>query len=289
MFKGSIVALITPFDTNNQIDEIAFSNLIEWHIAEETSAIVVCGTTGESVTLSIEEKIRLFRLAVEVAGKRIPIIAGTGTNNTLDTIYLTTLAKQAGVEACLVVTPYYNRPTAAGCIAHYQAVAAIGLPVIVYHVAARTGCRMCTDTIAKIAQIPNIVALKEANCDIAAMMDIREQTKIALLSGDDHLLLPALSIGACGIISVTANLIPKIWAQLINNYQQGHIQEAVESIYYYRNLCKSLFIETNPVGVKYALSLMNKCKPHVRLPLVELQQDTKAQVSNNMRITGVIT
>lgn len=288
MFQNSIVALITPFDCQGRIDELAFVNLIEWHIAQGSQSLVIAGTTGESATLSQSEKERLFSLAVQTARGRIYIIAGTGSSSTEHTVALTKQAKTIGVDACIVVTPYYNRPSQQGCLMHYQAIAHIGLPIIVYQVPSRTAFRFDIETIVKLAQIPEIVAIKEATHDIASYIDIKQYCNLPILAGDDDIVLPALASGACGVVSVVANLIPQQWNNLCKAFTCGDVMQAQKIAFYYRNLCQVLFVETNPCPIKYALSLLKNISDFVRLPLSPLQEKNKRLVIQAMQAVELI-
>lgn len=272
MFQGSIVAIVTPFK-NGQIDEEAYRALIDYQIESGTSAIVPCGTTGESATLSIEEHNRVIDIAIDAVNKRVPVIAGTGANNTSEAIELTSHAKKAGADATLQVTPYYNKPGQEGLYRHYKAIAeAVSLPQVLYNVPGRTGLNMLPETVARLADIPEIVAVKEASGNLAQMTDILNLAgdKITLLSGDDNLILPVLSIGGKGVISVVANIVPGDTAAVIREWEAGNLAGAQEIYFKLYPLCQAMFYETNPVPVKTSLALMGKITDELRLPLAPM-------------------
>ncbi|MFZ7110890.1 MAG: 4-hydroxy-tetrahydrodipicolinate synthase [Desulfatiglandales bacterium] len=272
MFKGSIVAIITPFK-DGKIDEEAYRELIDFQIANGTSAIVPCGTTGESATLNVEEHCRVIDIAVEAANKRVPVIAGTGGNCTNEAIELTEHAKKAGADATLQVTPYYNKPTQEGLYQHYKAIAqAVPFPQVLYNVPGRTSVNMLPETVARLAALPEIVAIKEASGNIGQMAEILKLVgdKITLLSGDDNLTLPILAIGGKGVISVIANLVPRKTAEMVQAWEDGRLEKAREIFFDLMPLCQAMFYETNPVPVKTAAGLMGKCTGEMRLPLVSM-------------------
>ncbi len=284
MFKGSIVALITPFTEGGEIDFLAFKELVDWHAEEGTSGIVCCGTTGEAPTLSEEEQQTLFKTAIDVAKGRIPIIAGTGTYSTRKTVERTEKAKQLGADGCLVVVPYYNRPTPEGCVAHYAEVSKVGLPTIIYHHPGRTGIRLSAETLAEIAKLPSMVAIKEASGTLELIEEIRALSNIPILSGDDTLAYEHMRRGAVGVISIVANVIPQGWSEFANHCLRGDFVKAKELDTLYAPLYKSLVLETNPQCVKYAVSLLNKCQPHLRLPLLEPREKTKKEIFQTISI-----
>jgi 4-hydroxy-tetrahydrodipicolinate synthase len=275
MFSGSIVALVTPFLENGAFDEESFRSLVAWHVEEGSDAIVICGTTGEAPTLTDEEQLLTFKIAVEVADGKVPIIAGTGSYDTRGVVRKTKMAQDLGASGCLVVVPYYSRPTPEGCVAHFQEVAKVGLPVIVYHHPARTGLKLPAKTLAEIGQIPGIVGIKEGPGDVDLTMELTRLCNCPILSGDDLMTIPVMSLGGVGIISVVANLIPRAWKELTTLCAQGNFKDALEIFHRHYALCRSLLIEVNPQGVKYALSLMGKCQPHMRLPLLQPKPATQ--------------
>lgn len=271
MLTGSLVALITPMTKTKEIDWDAFEHLVQWQIEEGTNGLVLCGTTGEGSTLSLEEKLSLFKRGVEIARGRIPIIAGTGTNCTQTSVAITQAAKAVGVNAALVVIPYYNRPSALGCIAHYKKIAEVDLPLILYHHPVRTGIRLSTETMMRICEIPQVIAIKEASGDFTLATQLLSQIKKPLLSGDDLLSFAHLAIGFSGVISVIGNVFPLQWG----NFVRSPTQKSFSPFY---DLCQSLVLETNPQGIKYAVSLLGKCEPDVRLPLTTIEVSTQKQI-----------
>jgi len=278
MFKGSIVALVTPFTQNGDIDDLAFKELVDWHAEQGTNAIVCCGTTGEAPTLSSEEQLHIFKMAFDVSKKRVPIIAGTGTYDTRKTVERTRQAKELGVDGCLVVVPYYSRPTPEGCIAHFTEVDKVGLPTIVYHHPGRTGIRLSAEVLAKIAELSSVVAIKEASGGLELIQEIQQISDIPIFSGDDTLTLAMLELGAVGGISIVANLIPQEWSEMIQSFLRGDKERAKELNALYEPLFQSMVLETNPQCIKYALSLLGKCNPHLRLPLLEPKEENKLEI-----------
>lgn len=296
MFKGSIVALVTPFK-NGQVDKERLLKLIEFHIQEGTDGIVPCGTTGESATLSHEEHKEVVTTVVEAVHKRVPVIAGAGSNCTRESIELARHAKKVGADAILAVTPYYNKPTQEGLYAHYAAIAEeVDIPLIPYNVPGRTGVNLLPETVAKLALIDNIVGIKEASADLRQQSKIVEQVlnlefrrkDFALLSGDDFTLLPTLSIGGVGVISVVANIVPKNVANLVREFNQGNFEEAKKLHYKIFPICEAMFIETNPVPVKEALSMMGMISKEVRLPLVPLKDTNREKVYKVLQASGLL-
>jgi 4-hydroxy-tetrahydrodipicolinate synthase len=290
MFKGSMVALVTPFSTsggnNSKVDERALKELVEFHIKNGTSAIVPCGTTGESATLSYEEHDKVIELTIEFAKGRIPVIAGTGSNSTEEAIILTRHAKDAGADASLQVSPYYNRPTQKGLYLHFKAIAeAVDIPIILYNIASRTGVNIEPETFAKLAGIKNIIGVKEASGSLEQMSRIRKlcPKEFLLISGDDALTLPVLSIGGAGIISVVANIIPRDVAQMCASFEKGNIKKAEELHYKMLPLIKAMFIETNPIPVKTAMGLMKMMNPDMRLPLCEMLPENKEKLVRELK------
>jgi 4-hydroxy-tetrahydrodipicolinate synthase len=288
MFKGSIVALVTPFDAQGNVDFVTLSQLVEWHIESSTDAIALCGTTGESPTLSHEETLEVFRVAVAASQGRIPIIAGTGSNDTVKTIQLTKEAKEIGVDAALVVVPYYNRPMPEGCFQHFEALSQVGLPMILYHHPARTGIKLPVKALARILELPYMVAVKDATADLDYALELMQCTKTPLLSGDDSLLLPHMASGACGVVSIVANIIPREWKILTHLMLSDEVGKGREYFQRYYSLVKSMVLETNPQCVKYALSLMGKCLPSLRLPLTLPQEEVLQQIEKEMQAAKLL-
>ncbi|MBI3236865.1 MAG: 4-hydroxy-tetrahydrodipicolinate synthase [Chlamydiales bacterium] len=277
-FQGSIVALATPYTPENTLDEQALSHLIEWHIQEGTDAIVLCGTTGEAPCLSSEEQIRIIQLGVSSARGRIPIIAGTGSYSTRHTIHLTESAQKEGASGSLIIFPYYNRPTPDGCIAHFQELNKIGLPIIVYNHPGRTGIKPPVVTLASICSLENIVGIKDGSSDLDYILDFLHTCEKPLFTSDDSLVIPILASGGIGSISIVANIIPRLWKNCISLLLQGNIAEARKLYRQLYPVVKSMTLETNPQCVKYALSLMGKCNPSLRLPLLEPQSHNKQKI-----------
>ncbi len=275
MFTGSIVAIVTPFK-NGQVDEDGFRELIEFQIENGTSAIVPCGTSGESATLSFEEHKKVIEIAVDAAKRRVPIIAGAGANNTKEAIELTEFAKSAGADATLQVVPYYNKPTQEGLYQHFSAIAKeVPLPQVLYNIPGRSSVNMLPETVARLAEHREIVAIKEASGNLVQMAQILNLAgdKITLLSGDDTLTLPVLSIGGRGVISVIANIVPKESADMVRLWEEGRVEEAKELYLRLLPLCQAMFYETNPIPVKTALSLMGRITGELRLPLCSMSQN----------------
>ncbi|MFP4287536.1 MAG: 4-hydroxy-tetrahydrodipicolinate synthase [Candidatus Izemoplasmataceae bacterium] len=288
IFKGSGVALITPFK-NGEIDIESFNKLIEFHIKSSTDALIITGTTGESATLSKEEKLLLYEEAVKTAKKRVPIIANTGTNNTFESIDLSLGAERLGVDGLLVVTPYYNKPTQKGLYAHFTAIAnATALPIILYNVPSRTSVSLSLETIVELSKISNIVGIKEASGDLSFVEEIILSTpkNFALYSGNDDLYADTLRLGGDGVISVVANIVPSVSHQLFKEFQEDKenaffIQERLNIL----NDC--LFIESNPVPVKTALSIMSTISNEVRLPLVTLEESSLNRLKKALNTFGI--
>jgi len=263
MFKGSIVAIVTPFK-NGKIDEESYRKLIEFQIENGTSAIVPCGTTGESATLGMEEHNRVIDVCIDAVKKRVPVIAGTGGNSTGEAIELTEHAKKSGADASLQVTPYYNKPTQEGLYQHFKAIAnAVALPQVLYNVPGRTSVNMLPQTVARLAELPEIVAIKEASGNLGQMAEIVQLAgdKITLLSGDDNVTLPVLAIGGKGVVSVVANIVPKDTADMVRAYEDGQVDRARELFYRLFPLCQAMFYETNPIPVKTSLALSVPWRP----------------------------
>ena len=280
MFKGSIVAIVTPFK-NGKVDEKKLRDLIEFQIENGSSGIVPCGTTGESATLSFAEHERVIEITVEQVKKRIPVIAGTGSNSTEEAIMLTKHAKKAGARASLQVSPYYNRPTQKGLYLHFKAIAeAVDIPIILYNIASRTGVNIEPETCVKLAEMKNIIGVKEASGSLEQMSRIRSLVPkdFLLISGDDALTLPVMSIGGVGIISVVANIIPRDVADMCKAFEKGDIKRCEELHYKMLDLIKAMFVETNPIPVKTAMGLMKMIDPQIRLPLCEMLPENKEKL-----------
>ncbi len=291
MIKGSIVAIVTPMQEDGSLDLAAFRALIDFHVAQGTDAIVVVGTTGESPTVNVEEHELLIAEAVKHAAKRVPIIAGTGANSTREAIELAAFAKKAGADASLTVVPYYNKPTQEGLYQHFKAIAeAVDMPHILYNVPGRTGADMNNDTVLRLAQIPNIVGIKDATGGIERGSDLlqRAPKEFAVYSGDDASTLALMLLGAVGTISVTANVAPKLMHDMCAAALNGDVTKARAINYQLLGLHRHLFIEANPIPVKWAVARMGKIKNTLRLPLTPLSAAAQTVVENAMRQAGVI-
>ena len=291
MFHGSMVALVTPMQQDGALDEAALLALVEWHIEQGTDAIVAVGTTGESATLDHKEHCHVIKLVVDKAAGRIPIIAGTGANSTTEAISLTRCAMEMGVDACLLVTPYYNKPTQEGLYLHHKAVAeAVPVPQILYNVPGRTACDMLPATVARLADIPNIVGIKEATGDIERAREILAMCgdKIDLYSGDDATALDCILAGAKGDISVTANVAPKAMHEMCAAALAGDEAKAREINTPLEGLHENLFLEANPIPVKWALSEMGKMQSGTRLPMTVLADEYHARLRQAMQAADVV-
>jgi len=290
MFKGSITAIVTPF-RDGGLDEKAFQALAAWQIAEGSHGLVPCGTTGESPTLSHAEHHRVVELCVEVAKGKVPVIAGAGSNSTDEAIDLARHAQKAGADAVLVVAPYYNKPTQEGLFRHYEAIAkAVDLPIIVYNIPARSVVDISVETMARMAKIPNIVGVKDATADLTRPL----KTRVALgerfcqLSGEDATATAFLAMGGVGCISVTANVAPKLCSQMQEAWAKGDLETCFAIRDRLMPLHDAMFCETNPAPAKYAVSLLGRCLPTVRLPLVELSDGAKKKVEAAVKGLGLI-
>ena len=288
---GSIVALVTPFDEKGAIDFPAFDRLIDFHLQNGTSSLLIAGTTGEGPTITNEELKTLVSRARSITGDEYPLIAGTGTNSTLSTIQRTKIAEESGADFALIVGPYYNKPTQEGFYRHYQAVAdAVDVPLIIYNVPGRTGSNILPETVIRLFEIPNIVGIKEASGDlkqIQNLLDIKSKNEV-VLSGDDALTLSIIGMGGVGVISVVANELPEIMSDLVNYALDGELESA-------RNLHNKLlpimeanFIESNPIPVKYALSKMGMISETYRLPMVSLEKKNKDKMDDILNLFGLI-
>lgn len=292
MLTGSIVALVTPMTPTGEIDFVAFRELIKWHIAAGTDGLVINGTTAEASSLTNKERLKLLQIAVETANGKLPIIAGTGTNSTQTTILETQAAASCGVEGCLVVTPYYNRPTQKGLLKHYQAVAeAVQLPIILYNVPKRTGCDLLPETVAQIAECKNILAIKEATGDLERLTALQEllSNKLMLLSGDDQTAMDFMLQGGHGMISVSANILPEEMHHVSKMALSGQAAQAKELNAKYEQLHEALSIEPNPIPVKWALAKMGKIQPGLRLPLTQLEESHESEVLRALENVGALS
>lgn len=290
MFQGSIVAIVTPF-RDRKFDEKAYRDLIEWHIQEGTNAIVPCGTTGESATLTYEEHFRVIEVCIEAVNKRVPVIAGTGANSTEETIMMTKEAEKLGADGALLVAPYYNKPTQEGLYRHYRAVAdAVSIPLILYNVPGRTAINIAPQTVARLSEIDNIVAIKEASANMRQVSDILRLCgdKITVLSGDDFTTFALMMLGGKGVISVTANVLPSKVSEMCRHCLEGNIEDARKIHFYLEPLNAAMFIETNPIPVKTALEMMGKIDGELRLPLCEMSQPNREKLKSVLKDYNLI-
>lgn len=290
MFRGSFTALITPF-RNGGIDEKAFQDFVEWQIAEGTHGLVPVGTTGESPTLSHDEHKRVVELCVEAAARRVPVIAGTGSNSTAEAIDFTRHAKKVGADAALIVLPYYNKPTPEGQYRHFKAIHdAVDIPIIVYNVPSRSAVDMSVETLARLAELPNIVGVKDATADLTRPLSVKQAIKkpFCQLSGEDGTALAFLASGGVGCISVTANVAPRLCAEMQDAWHAGDFRKASEIHDRLYPLHRALFCETSPGPVKYAVSLLGRASPETRLPLCEIAEVSKERVRGAMQFAGLL-
>lgn len=289
MFKGAFTALITPFK-DGMVDEAGLKRLIEFQVKNSMNGIVPCGTTGESATLSYEEHERVIETAIEAAAGRILVIAGTGSNSTSETIMLTRHAEKAGADAALLITPYYNKPTQQGLYEHYKKVAEeTSLPLILYNVPGRTGVNMLPETVARLSEIKGIAGIKEATGDLKQVSDVLEFSRkgFSVLSGDDFTTLPLLSIGGHGVISVTSNIVPRDVSAMVNGFLSGNSEKAKKLHYRLEPLNRAMFLETNPIPVKTAVSLMGMAEEEFRLPLVRMSAKNRARLKEALKAFGI--
>ncbi len=291
MFKGAFTALVTPFK-NGKVDEDSFRQHVERQIELGIHGLVPCGTTGESATMSHDEHKAVIKMCVEQARGRVPVIAGAGSNNTAEAISLTRFAKEAGADAALHITPYYNKPTQEGLYQHFKAIAqAVSMPIVLYNVPGRTGCSLAASTVARIARdVPEVVGIKEATANMTLASNILEQCgpDFCLLSGDDFTVLPVLSIGARGVISVTSNIVPDKMANLCNAFFAGDLAEARKLHYELEPLNRAMFLESNPIPVKAAMTMLKLFGPELRLPLVPLQPANEAILREVLAKAGLL-
>jgi len=290
-FRGAFTALVTPFK-NGSVDEESYRAFIEWQIEQGIDGLVPCGTTGEAATLSHDEQGQVITICVDQVKGRVPVIAGAGSNNTKEAIELTQLAKKAGADAALIITPYYNKPTPDGVVAHFKALAAeASMPFIVYNVPGRTGLNVLPQTIARLAkEVPEVIGCKEATGDIKQGAEVIERCgkNFLVLSGDDFTVLPLLSVGGVGTISVTSNVMPAKMSGMIQAYMK-HDTVRAQALYMEMNpVNRAMFVETNPIPVKTALHLMGKMPLEFRLPLVPLEPAHLAQLTETLKTSGLL-
>ena len=291
MLKGSLVALITPMNQDGSINYEQLHDLIDWHIENGTDGIVAVGTTGESATLPVEEHLAVIEATVKHVNKRVPVIAGTGANNTVEAIALSQAAEQAGADYTLSVVPYYNKPSQEGIYQHFKAIAeATSIPMVIYNVPGRTVVSMSNDTILRLAEIPNIVGVKEASGNIGNNIELINSVPegFAVLSGDDPTGLPFMLCGGHGVVTVAANVAPKLFADMCRAALEGDIATARRLNEQLIPIYNTMFCEPSPAAPKWGLSLLGKCEPHVRLPLVALTEAGQAKVRAALEKSGQI-
>ncbi|HVA78845.1 MAG TPA: 4-hydroxy-tetrahydrodipicolinate synthase [Candidatus Binataceae bacterium] len=290
MFNGALTALITPF-RDGAVDEPALRDLVEWQIQSGIDALVPCGSTGESATLTHEEHERVIKITIEQARKRVPVIAGTGSNATAEAIHLTASARAMGADGALLISPYYNKPTQEGIFRHYKLIAAsVDLPLIVYNIPGRTASNIAPETFARLAEIKNVVGVKEASGSMDQVSDILRLCgdRLTILSGDDALTLPIMALGGKGVISTASNAIPREMHDLAAAALGGDFQRARELHYRMLPLLRALFIETNPIPLKHALALMGKCANELRLPLVPMTAPASEKLEAAMKALRLV-
>ncbi len=289
IFTGAGVAIVTPMYADGSVNYEEYRKLIDWQIENGTDAIIACGTTGESSTLTHEEHVEVLRVAVEQAAGRVPVIAGTGSNDTAYAIELSLEAQKLGVDGLLLVTPYYNKTSQRGLIAHYTAIAdAVELPIILYNVPSRTGVTIQPDTVVALAKHKNIVALKEASGNISAAAKIAAECDIDLYSGNDDQIVPLMSLGGKGVISVLSNVLPRETHDICAKYLEGDVKGSLALQLKYLELCNALFCDVNPIPAKEALNMMGWEVGPCRLPLYEMDDKSKATLANALKNSGLI-
>ena len=290
-FKGAFTALVTPFK-NGAVDEDAYRAHIEWQIEEGINGLVPCGTTGESATMTHAEHGEVIRICVDQAKGRVPVLAGAGSNNTKEAIELTRFAKDAGADGALLITPYYNKPTPEGLMAHFKAIAAeVSMPFVVYNVPGRTALNVLPSTLKAIVDaVPEVVGIKEATANLIQISDMLELLgpDFSMLSGDDFTVLPLLSVGGCGVISVVSNIVPGMMAGLVKAWEEGDVAKARELHYKTQPLNRAMFMETNPMPVKTSVSLMRGIPLELRLPMVEMRPENLEKLKGVLKEAGLL-
>jgi 4-hydroxy-tetrahydrodipicolinate synthase len=290
MFRGSLVALVTPMRPDGSLDERAFQDLVDWQIREGTQGLIPVGTTGESPTLSHEEHKRIVELCVEAAGRRVPVIAGTGSNSTAEAVDFTRHAKQAGADAALVVTPYYNKPTQEGMVLHFTAIADVGLPVLIYNIPPRSVVDMTVETMARLARHPHIVGVKDATANLVRPLHTRRACgpEFCQLSGEDHTVLSFLAAGGHGCISVTANVAPRLCREMHDAWAAGRVADAIAIQDRLVPVHDAMFCETSPGPVKYGMSLLGRGTDNCRLPMAPVAEANRARIREAMTSAGLL-
>jgi len=287
MFEGCLVALVTPF-RNGDVDFAKLDELVDFHIEKGTGGIVPCGTTGESPTLSHDEHRQVIERVVKRVSGRVPVVAGTGSNSTAEAVSLTSFAAKVGADGALMITPYYNKPEPEGMYRHFRTVAeAVDIPIVLYNVPGRTGRSITAETVARLAELPNIVAIKEASLSMELASDIRRRCDITILSGEDSLTLPLMSLGATGVISVVANIAPEPMGEMVRAEAEGNHARALDLHLRLFPLCKAMFIETNPIPVKAAMRMMGLLNGELRLPLSPLTPEKEPLLREALREFGL--
>ncbi|OFI06125.1 4-hydroxy-tetrahydrodipicolinate synthase [Clostridium acetireducens DSM 10703] len=290
LFKGSGVAIVTPFNDNG-VDFDKLKELLEWHVQSGTDAIIICGTTGEASTMTEDERKKAIKFTVDVINKRIPVIAGTGSNDTAATINMSKWAESVGVDGLLIITPYYNKTTQKGLIAHYKAIAnSVQTPIIIYNVPSRTGLNILPKTLKELCELDNIVAVKEASGNISQIAEVKALCgdKLDIYSGNDDQTVPILSVGGIGVISVLANIIPKEIHNMCEFYLNGKVKEAMNIQLNTLSLNNAVFIETNPIPIKTAMNLLNMNAGKLRLPLCEMSENNLQVLKNELKDYGLL-
>ncbi len=291
LFSGALTALVTPFK-NGAVDEEAYRAHIEWQIEQGINGVVPCGTTGESATLSHQEHVEVIKICVDQVKGRIPVLAGAGSNNTSEAITLTRMAKDAKADGALLITPYYNKPTQAGLLAHFSAIAReVSMPFVVYNVPGRTSVNMLPATVAALkSQVSDVVGIKEATGNLAQVSDIIELCgpKFTVLSGDDFTVLATLAIGGHGVISVVSNVVPGLMRKMCKAFRKGDLKKAQRLHYKLAPLNRAMFFETNPIPAKTALGLMGRFTPELRLPLTPMGQEAESKMVGVLKASGVL-
>lgn len=291
MFTGSITALVTPFK-DGKVDEAALRRLIDFQLENGINGVVPCGTTGESATLNYEEHDHVIEVVIDAVAGRVPVIAGTGSNSTSETIQLTAHAKKAGADAALLIAPYYNKPTQQGLYEHYRRVAEeVDIPIMLYNVPGRTGVNLLPETVARLSEIESIVGIKEATGDLKQVSEVIEYSRkgFLVLSGDDFTTLPMLAIGGHGVISVTSNVLPKEISDMVRLFKEGRFDEATRLHFSLQALHRMMFIETNPIPVKTALAMMGMISGEFRLPLVRMAEANRVKLQGVLKSYGLET
>lgn len=292
MFKGSMVAIVTPFkNRGRELDEAKLKELVDFQIKNNTSVIVPCGTTGESATLTIEEHEKVIDIVIETAKGKAKVMAGTGSNNTDEAIELTKHAKEAGADGALIITPYYNKPTQEGIYRHFKALSdSVDIPLIAYNIASRTGVNITPETMQRLSALKNVVAVKEASGNLTQMAEIKRicGKDFGLISGDDALTLPVLAIGGCGVISVAANIIPGDVSDMVKAFTGGDIEKARSIYYKMLPLVDAMFIETNPIPVKTAMGMLGMIEPDLRLPMCNMSEANKERLARALKEYGLM-